>query len=486
MQEKNGLRRKKLAKNLSEVGRMLQVVRDTIEKFNLLKPGERVVVAVSGGPDSVALAHVLFALKDDYNLALHVAHLNHMFRGEEAEEDARFVAELARSFDVECTVSKKDVPAFAAEHRMSSQAAARQVRYRFLEQVRSDWQGTKIATGHQADDQAETVLLNILRGAGPEGLSGIPPKREDIYIRPLINVTRDEVESYCRDNSLNYRQDVTNFKPVYLRNKVRLELLPLLKEKYNPGICSALFRLAHIMRDENDFMMTRVQEYWDRLVISDNGSEIIFNLPDFLQIHSAIRRRLLRKAWVRVRGEVRDLGFVHLEQALDFLRDGTTGGVIEFPLHILLEKSYDTFCLKAVSSGAAEQAGFCHLLQVPGSTMVPELGIIIDAGIAETWPGSSAGKDEAWFDFDKLSGPLIVRSRRPGDRFWPLKGSGSKKLKEFFIDEKIPRVRRNKVPIVTNGEEILWVGGSRPDNRWRVSDHTIKFLHLKIRKILQK
>jgi tRNA(Ile)-lysidine synthase len=465
--------------------RMFQVVRDTIEKFKLLTHGDRVVVAVSGGPDSVALTHVLFLLKDDYNLALHIAHLNHMFRGEEAEGDARFVAQLAGSLGLDWTVSKVDVPAFASEKRMSAQAAARQVRYSFLEQVRSEWQGTKIATGHQADDQTETVLLNILRGAGPEGLSGIPPKRDDIYIRPLINVTRDEVEAYCRDNSLSYRQDLSNIKPVYLRNKVRLELLPILKNAYNPGISASLLRLSHIMRDENDFMQTRIQEYWDGLVISDNGSEVIFNLPDFLQAHAAIRRRLLRKAWAALRDGERDLEFVHLEQAMDFLRDGTAGGVIELPLHILLEKSYDTFSLKA-AGGLPGPSSFCHLLKVPGSTVVPELGVSIDAGITETWPGNTAGKVEAWFDFDKITGPLTVRSRRPGDRFWPLNGNGSKKLKEFFIDEKIPRNQRDRVPIITVGEEILWVGGIRPDNRWRVSDHTNRFLHLKIRKILQK
>lgn len=458
---------------------MLQVVRKTIKKYDLLTPGDRVVIAVSGGPDSVALADVLFLLKEEYRLKLHIAHLNHMFRGKEADRDAQAVEELARALGLPCTVAKSDVPAFAAEHHMSAQAAARQVRYDFLEKTRANWQGTKIATGHHADDQAETLLMNILRGAGTEGLTGIPPKRDDVYIRPLIEVTREEIEAYCRERGLGFRQDISNFKPVYLRNRIRLELLPLLAKEYNPGIRSSLVRLGRIMRDENGFMEERVQEFWDRLVISGTGSEIIFSLTGFLQAHPALKRRLLRKAWGTLRGDERDLEFIHLEQTLDFLQNGAAGGVIELPRHIIMEKSYDSFRLAATCS-EPEKTVFCHELIIPGNTFIPELGLNIEAEVTSCWPGSVEFKEEAWIDYEKLNGPLLVRSRRPGDRFLPLNGCGSKKLKEFFIDEKIPRARRDRVPIVTAGEDIVWIGGIRPDDRWRITDKTRKFLHLKI------
>lgn len=464
---------------MSGVDQMLRIVLETIKKYNLLAPGDRVVVAVSGGPDSVALAHVLCQLKEEFKLTLHFAHLNHMFRGAEADRDARSVEELARNLGVSCTVTKENVPAFASAHRLSAQAAARQVRYNFLEQVRGSIKGTKIATGHHADDQVETILMNILRGTGPEGLSGIPPKREDIYIRPMIGVAREEIEAYCRENGLTFLQDTSNLKPVYLRNRIRLELLPQLAKDYNPGIRMSLLRLGQIMRDENGFMEAHTLELWDRLVISRTGSEVIFNLAGFLVIHPAVQRRLLRMAWTAAYGDERDLGFIHVEQILDFLQDGVTGGVIELPRHILLEKSYDCFRLTA-DGVEQEEVNFCYELEIPGSTFVFELGVIIEAEVAEFWPGI-AGKDEIWVDFEKLGMPLMVRTRRPGDRFWPLNGAGSKKLKEFFIDEKVPRALRDKIPIVTTGEEIVWVGGIRSDDRWRITDKTRKYLHLKIK-----
>lgn len=458
---------------------MLRLVNETIKKYNLLTPGDRVVVAVSGGADSVALANVLFLLKDEYRLELHIAHLNHMFRGEEADLDAQTVAKLADTFGLPCTVTKADVPAFAAEHHMSAQAAARQVRYEFLDKVRADWPGTKIATGHHADDQAETLFMNILRGTGAEGLAGISPKRGDIYIRPLIEVTREEIEDYCRNNCLYFRQDASNFKPVYLRNRIRLELLPHLAKEYNPGIRLSLVRLASIMREENGYMEEQVRELWGRLVISETGSEIIFSLTGFLQAHQALKRRLFRKAWAAILGDERDLGFAHLEQVIDFLQNGSTGGVIELPRHILMEKSYDSFRLIAAGC-KPELPPFCYELKIPGQTFIPELDINIETKVTSSWPGHANVKEEVWVDYGKLTGSLQARSRRPGDRFWPLNGSGSKKIKDFFIDEKIPRASRDRVPIVTAGEDIVWVGGIRSDHRWRITDKTRKFLHLKI------
>ncbi len=470
---------KELCNDTREVDQMFRIICDTITKYSLLARGDRVVVAVSGGPDSVALTHVLFSLKKEYDLVLHIAHLNHMFRGAEADQDARWVMDLAQQLEIPCTVSKVDVPAFAKARRISAQAAARQVRYDFLEQVRMTQKATRIATGHHADDQAETLVMNILRGAGPGGLSGIPPQRGGVYIRPLIDATREEIENYCRENELAYCQDSSNFKPVYLRNRVRLELLPLLEREYNPEIRVALIRLAGIMQDENEFMDTQVQDLWDKLMISDTRSEIICNLPGFLAAPPALQRRLLRKAWAALRGDARELTYNHLEQAMNFLRDGKAGGVIEFPRHIIMINGYGEFRL-TVARPNLEPVVFCYALQIPGTTFIPEIGANIVVEITGVPPVDAAGKKELWVDAEKLSGPLQVRSRQSGDRFWPLGGRGSKKIKEFFIDAKVPRRQRDRVPIITAGEDIVWVGGMRPDDRWQITDSTRKFLHLKI------
>lgn len=474
---------------------MQQKVKDTIAKYRMISESDRVLVGVSGGPDSIALAHVLAGLADDIGFFMHIVHLNHMFRGEEADKDAQSVIEFAAKQNLSCTVEKIDVPAYIEEHRLSAQAGAREVRYSFFEQIMKTGNFNKIATGHHADDQAETVLMNVLRGSGLAGIAGIPPVREDLFIRPLIEVTREEIIQYCEKYNLPVRHDSSNKKDVYLRNRIRNKLFPLLKREYNAKIIETLLRLSEIAREDDDYLTEALDKVWGQIVEVTGARDIVINLSDFLVLHVAIQRRLLMKAWEKVNSSDRDLAFIHVEKLRAFLKDGPDTGWFELPRGIKVRKAYGKARFSPEDRSNIDE--YEILLKVPGKTYIPQLGITI---ITEMLPGYKAtrraGKAVKYFDkevglldpapgvhyvdYNRLPGDLLVRNRRPGDRFRPLGMKGTKKLKDFFIDMKIPAEEREKYPVIVSGNEVVLVGGLRMDERWKVSKDTVEMLQIKI------
>ena len=271
---------------------MIEFVKGYIAAHKLLNNKDTVLIAVSGGPDSIALLHVLWSLKREYNLELHAAHLNHMFRGDEARADADFVRAFCQELKIPCTIAEEDVPAFIAKTSMSAEEAARHIRYRFFAKISSEIRATKIALGHHADDQAETILLNLLRGSGMKGLAGMKAKRGP-YIRPLLGVTRAQIEQYLKKHELPSRVDSTNLEPIYTRNQIRLELIPLLKEKYNPNLANNLNQMAEILRVEDDFIEKITKEAFKAHVKVD-VNELSISRKVLLELPLAIRRRLFR------------------------------------------------------------------------------------------------------------------------------------------------------------------------------------------------
>ncbi|MCK4262385.1 tRNA lysidine(34) synthetase TilS, partial [bacterium] len=256
-------------------------VRRTIVRYRMLEPGDRLVVAVSGGPDSVALLSILACLSQELNFSLQVAHLNHMFRAKEAEEDALYVKELAKKFSLPITVRKRNVLAFIKRKHLSPEEGARQVRYKFLQDVAEKAGANKIALGQTADDQAETVLIWMLRGSGLKGLTGIPavrPLENSLIIRPLIEVSRSEIEDYLREEGLAVRVDASNLKPVYLRNKIRLKLIPLLARDYNPNIKSVLSGMSQILRADEECLNEVQERTFKRIVRVKGDNRVEINL----------------------------------------------------------------------------------------------------------------------------------------------------------------------------------------------------------------
>jgi len=461
---------------------LLHRVCDYIHRHRMVERGSLVLVAVSGGPDSVALLHILYNLKDELGISLHVVHLNHMFRGAESEADALFVAGMAERLGLPATVESRDVPAYRQRRRLSAQVAAREERYRFFAETAGRVGASKVALAHQADDQAETILINFLRGTGVTGLKGILPVREGFYIRPLLVVRRSDVERYCTEADISFRRDFSNLKPVYARNRVRLQLMPLLEKEYNPGLVSTLLRLGEICRGEDSYLEEQAAEAFRGVLREKAPGRVVLGLAGLKEMPVAVKRRVLRLTWHTLTGATKDLAFQHTEAVLDLIEGGATGSRIVLPGNISAFRSYDLLEL----TREREKPGapyYIHLLQVPGATGIPELEMTIHAGLCFRTPAhdpKSLPDSEALLDYDKLPPQLFVRMRREGDVFYPFGGVSEIKLKDFLIKQKIPREERDRIPLVSTPGEIVWVGGVRTGEKWKVDQNTRRVLHLKI------
>jgi tRNA(Ile)-lysidine synthase len=452
----------------------------TIKKYSLISPGDSIVAAVSGGPDSVAMLHVIFNLARDWNVGIHIAHLNHMFRGEEAREEASFVAGLAETYGLNCMVRSFDVPAYIKETGLSPEEAARKIRYSFLQKVAKDTGAEAIMTAHHAHDQAETVLLHILRGSGTEGLAAISPKEGNL-IRPLLEVTKEEVLDYCQKHNLEYRIDPSNNQPYYLRNRIRLNLIPVLQE-YNPRIVEALIRTADICRAENQFLDKITRDIILNLSYDENEHKAIANFLELKALHPALQRRVLRGIVDRITKTSGSLSFVQTEEVLSL----ETGQATCLPGGLKAYREYEKLIicpqkhLKINHKIEAQPV----LLEVPGINYLPEYGIILRSRIC-SWPDPdfSPSRHKAVFSTNILDTPLLIRNRKNGDRFRPLGLKGQKKLKNFFIDEKIPKRFRDQVPLLVAGEKIIWVIGYRVADEVRVKEGEEKAVQIEVEKL---
>jgi tRNA(Ile)-lysidine synthase len=447
----------------------VQKAQRTIARFNMLKFGDHVIVAVSGGPDSVCLLSALHALSKELGITLHVAHLNHMFRGKESSAEARFVADLAKQMDIPATIEQVDVPAFCGERGLSRQEGARLARYEFLQRVAKQARAARIATGHTADDQAETLLMRLIRGAGVTGLSAIPPVRENV-IRPLIETTRDEVLRYAKTHNLAFVTDPSNAKPIYTRNRVRQDILPILKN-FNPRIVETLASEAALLRDENEAMESCLATMVDGILSAEKDA-VVLKRSEFNALPQAYKRRLLIQAVDHAGAEPSTLSLVQIEEALAFMATAQTGRAMRLPYGLTLEREYKNFRLSATTEARA----ISYPLDQSGITVIPELGIQVETRVYAPLAGGEENKNYLWqaaFDYDKISLPLTLRTRLRGDWFCPAgMGGRSRKLQDFFVDQKVPRQKRDAVPLLVSGNDILWVAGHRTDDRFLPSQAT--------------
>lgn len=478
---------------------LIAAVGRTLARYRMVASGDRVVVAVSGGPDSTALLHALWRLRGDLRLSLHVAHLDHRLRGEASVADARHVADMAASLGLPCTMDAVDVAALSRRDKLSLEDAGRRARYRFLRRVRDEVGAARVALGHTRDDQAETVLMRLLRGAGPGGLGGIPPVRGGWVIRPLIEVGREQVEAYCREEGLHPRQDPTNLEAVPLRNRIRLELLPLLERQFNPALRHSLARLAEMMREEDAWLAALAADAFGDLAVTTPG-QVALPLGSLQEAPLALRRRLVRLAWQylawqRLAGGVGEepeedapltLDFHHVERVLGLV-EGRPGAWVPLPRGILARRT--ARALELARGVPDRVAPYTYDLPVPGRVRVPEAGLWIEAEVMPVPAGS--GGAELWgdgrvhtaCDADLVpglgTGHLAVRNRRPGDRFWPLGLGGSTRLKGFLNGARVPLVERDRLPLILSEGQVLWVVGHRPDDRFRVTPETRRLLVLR-------
>ena len=450
-------------------------VGQTIRQYQMLHPGEKVVVAASGGIDSTVLLHLLHRFSERQGYSLHVAHLNHMLRGEESQRDADFVRDYACQLGVETTIRSVSVKGVRRGKSDSLQETARQIRYAFLKEVAEEVGASKIALGHTRDDQAETVLLNLLRGAGRPGLRGIPPVREGRFIRPLIETTREEIEGYAQVNQIPFVSDSSNLKVAYLRNRIRLHLLPLLRQEYNPQLSETLAAIASILGEEEDLLESLTSARLSSILLEQEEGQVALSIPGLLQEPIALQRRILIAA-VRMAAP----SYLHLSHrhifSLQELLLAQSGSQLTLPGGMEAFKDYDRLLLE--SRKRLSFRAWAYPLPTPGIIQLQETGLRIRAevrGRQEVHLEESTPY-RAFFDADRARPPLLVRNRRPGDYFYPLGMGGGKKLKEFLIDAKVSRGEREETPLLVSGAEIAWVIGFRIDERYRVREETQKVL----------
>jgi tRNA(Ile)-lysidine synthase len=464
-----------------------QRVLDFIQARRLISGGEIVLVAVSGGQDSVCLLHVLNNLQSVLDIKLHVAHLNHQLRGKEAAADARYVAALAKKLGIPCTVEKRDVLSYQKEHGLSLEEAAREVRYGFLASVAEAVGADLVAVGHTLDDQAETILLHLVRGTGTKGLRGLRPAAGWPYaggklqiIRPLLEVRREETGAYCTDFNLQPRQDATNLSLEPLRNKVRLELLPLLKS-YNPQMVEALQRAARLAGDDIEYLESEAVKIWPQLVRM-LGNAVILEKKALGNLPVSMQRYILRRAIEQTAGNLKDIEARHIEELIHGLNK-PAGKKISLPYGLVFAIDYENYRLEKVHSEASPLAELTgeYAVKIPGETTVPCWKI--KAALVKTMVAKKTDGFTAYVDYSKTGNKLIVRSRKTGDRFQPLGMQQTKKIGEYMLDAKIPQELRENIPIVVSAAGIVWVAGYRIDERVKVTETTKKILCLKLARI---
>jgi len=490
--------------------KVLNQVRDTVERYHLLHAGETVVVGVSGGPDSLCLLHVLRQLGAEFDLHLHVAHLHHRIRGADADADAAFVANLAAEWGLPCTVEIKDVPRMAREKKLAVEEMARLVRYAFLARLAHQIGAGKIAVGHNADDQTETVLMHWLRGSGLAGLRGMLPRTplrqlrlhladpdleiEDWHlqlIRPLLEVPRADIEAYCAAHGLQPRFDRSNLDTTYYRNRLRHELLPIL-ETYNPAIRQVIRRSARVIADDYALLRADMQRAWQQVVRAEDEEAVFFDLARWRALPTSLQRATLREAIHRLRRSLRNINFVHVEDALLVARSKPAGSQATLPQGLMLTLGYDTFVVADADyvpppdwpalTGPSLPLNIPGVTPLPGSPWRVEATVLARQELPAGWE-DNADPWQAFLDFDAVGRELTLRQRRPGDRFCPLGLGGSQKLVgDFLINAKVPRAWRDLVPIVASPRHIVWLAGWRVDERARVTEATTRVLHLAFRR----
>ncbi|TET39499.1 MAG: tRNA lysidine(34) synthetase TilS [Dehalococcoidia bacterium] len=462
----------------------------SIQREALIEGEETLLVGVSGGPDSVCLLHILCQLKETLGVVLHVVHLNHMLRGAASHADARYVSQLAQRLGLAATVEERDVLAYQKEHRLSLEEAARVVRYDFFAEVATSLGARRIALGHTADDQVETILMHLVRGSGLAGLRGMQAitlwrscqsGASVLVVRPLLEVTREETEEYCRAYDLEPRTDFSNYALDHTRNRFRYELVPLL-QSYNPNIGAALMRTARAAADDLSFLEEQLSLVWDR-VVREQPNGLLLDTKAVDSLHPALRRHLLRRVLQGLLGDLADIESIHIEKMMEALSK-PAGKRLFLPKGLVFYIGYNT-CV--VTKGAFDTCPFPPLegenrINLPGETILP--GWRVKATITPHLPQDARGGGfSTYLDLDEAGTNLLVRGRRAGDRFQPLGMEQPKKLQDFMVDAKIPRAWRDRVPLVCSPEGILWVVGWRIAEQVRVRDNTKQVLLLEFERI---
>ena len=445
----------------------------TINKHSMLKGGETVLVGLSGGPDSVCLLTVLHRIKDDFHLTIRAVYVDHNLRPGETPSEIAFCRDICGKMNVDFRVKSVDVKGYVKTYKLNKQEAARELRYKAFYEAAQEASADKIALAHNADDQAETIFMRLVRGTGPSGLTGIPAKRGAL-IRPLIEIERGEIEDFLESEHIPSVIDSSNLQTDYFRNRFRLMIMPELK-KMNPGLIQSVNRTVSILQEEERYLGIIVTKTLMKMISRKTERRIELFLSPMEAMDIVILRRVLRRAVNETEG-LKGIGFIHIEDIIRLIKDGKSGDRLYLPKGIRAIKDYS---LLVITSEAPRQIA-SYELQVPGEVAIVGAGVVIKASYEEEAGDFGDGKTMVVLDAADMHVPLKIKPRKPGDWFYPYGFGKRKKLQDFFVDEKVARDERDSIPLVLSGDDIVWVAGYRADNRFRVSGNTKKFLRLVI------
>ncbi|MGO9952530.1 MAG: tRNA lysidine(34) synthetase TilS [Dissulfurispiraceae bacterium] len=455
---------------------ILDRFKDTIAKHSMIASGDIILVGLSGGADSVCLLALLITLKNDLNIGLSAAYIDHGLRPDETPAEMDFCSKLCGRMNIGFSTRKVDAKAYAASERLNKQEASRELRHKALQDISAQNGVNKIALAHNADDQAETLLMHLVRGSGLLGLSGIPPVRGRI-IRPLIETQRSEIEEYLSKEGLDYVTDSSNLQDDYLRNRIRHFIMPSLKN-INRDFIQAVLRTTSIIRDEERYFEILVTKTLMKMISRKSDTTIELFLGPMEYMDTALLRRVLRRTLSETRS-LRGLGLDHVEDLIKLIKSGKSGDRIYLPHSIRAIKAYATLVL---TSEAPAQLGE-YVLNGPAELVLKEASIVLRLSLMErkAIDDFGDGKKIACLDAKKLTFPLSIRPRMSGDFFYPGGFGRKKKIQDYFVDEKIPRDERDAVPLLIENNNIAWIVGYRIDERYKVDDNTDRVLLLEIK-----
>lgn len=476
---------------------------NVINTHNLIKPHDAIIVGVSGGPDSVALIKTLYSINSGKNLHLHlfVAHLDHQLRGKFSDEDAQFVQNLSKELSLPFIFKGVDIKKISAQMNRSIEETARLERYTFFMESSRKYNASVVAVGHTADDNTETLLHRIIRGTGLRGLGGIPMKRPLTpgfpvqLVRPLLNIWRSEIIEYLEKEPTAYRTDASNYEPKYLRNKIRCELIPLLEKQYNPNVKKALSHLGNILTANNEYLSLEAKKILKSCTVEITGDSYILNTRFLTKQPMILQHLVLQEILSTLQVPLKEVCYEHYTKILDEINK--TGRVWHFHLPgklslwhednmLHLQKKFLPVICTVPSLPFGEIT-----VQIPGTTPVDSLGQFVSEILdvrhvsVEAFKKTKT-KDEEIFDLQSITMPITVRGRKRGDAISPLGISGRKKLKDLFIDKKVPSELRNTIPIVVMNNQPIWVVGMCIDNRVKVTPRTEKILKLAFQRCMKR
>jgi len=458
--------------------KFLDRFQETIKRYGMLENGDTVIVGVSGGPDSMALLFALHQIQDNYQLSLWACHYNHKLRGEESDQEAEFVKCQAERMGIPLLVENDDGSLLKAKGNLEE--TARKKRYNFFHEKTLELNAHKIALGHTATDQAETFFLWLFRGMGTKGLGGIPPVRDTMIIRPLIETERKDIICFLNEKCIPWKEDSTNKSDNFLRNRVRRILIPNLLEEFDPHLVKKITKTTEIFRDDNSLLDDLTLANFNKISIINDKNKVLLDINKITLLPISLKRRVIRYALKTIRGSLRRVNFDHVERILKLMEGPLPHSQLSLPYGIEVYKEYESL---EFSMGLKQTTSFYYETnEIPEEITIPEIERKITLSVLD-WKKSNSPvteKNIALIDFEKIKFPLIVRNWRKGDRFQPLGLSGTKKIKDLFIDLKITRIERNRLPLVFFRDQIAWIAGLRVDEKVKITQSTKKVLKMVI------